>query len=294
MTRSVCIGVALAVLLAAIGCGPADECAAGQSRCGASGPEYCRHECGDMGCSNYRWTAGNGCKAGFQTCIQPAGLSPFCAEGAAKDQRCNDAATSSYCEGNDLVKCAAGYRVQSAPCDSPAAPSSAAPRCMPDALQGAVCVLPDAVVNPVCGDTIGDEGGRHCQGSTLVQCMASYEISRMLCQTCSVTERKCTGFLGDACSTDTYCASGLNCQQGRCTVACTVEASLAADAGNAADAGDDARGDASEADAAAAPAENGGACKAAFSGSGPFHPDSLGFGFDNYVLKCVAGLCVWD
>jgi hypothetical protein len=164
---------------------------------------------------------------------------------------------------------------------------------MPDAQQGgAACVMPGAVANPTCADANGDESGRHCEGSTVVRCVGGYEVARMICQACSVSLRKCTGYLGDTCSTDAYCANGLSCRQGRCTVACEVQASPAADPGDAGDAGDEASGD--PADAGPAAPEVGGGCKAVFSGSAPYRPEMLDMGFGNYVLKCVAGLCAWE
>jgi hypothetical protein len=286
-SRRLRVTVALAVgvfMLAASGC-QADECEGGQMRCaGAAAAERCEDDCSDLGC-HYRWMPAEQCNSS-QICIQPAEQA-FCAASADKDPRCAGGSTSFYCDGDTIVTCWDGYRIDSAPCGKSlgyTGLTSTGTRCVSDVQQGAACVPSDAVLNPQCGDA----DARHCEGDALVRCIAGYEVARMLCRKCDLTVSRCPGFLGDNCSSDIDCASGMSCRNVRCTAACEVDAGIAPEP---ADAGDAARVDAIGTDAAPAAPVTFDTCSAAFSGGGPFHPRLLEIGLNGFM--CVAGLCVW-
>jgi len=222
-------GVALG---ASAGCLDDSECVPGASRCEGDHAMSCIHECSDIVCRDY-WAV-DVCQAD-RVCVIPDGQRAMCLDSAEPDPACGTEAAASYCNGDSVVSCVAGYRTKRTACGAtdefhqsllPGGP--AATHCMEANPGAATCVPPESAVDPLCGGATGPQ----CSGALLVQCVAGLAVAKTECASCTIDGSdplgpiaQCHGFLGDGCARDADCASGLSCLADHrglllCTVSC--------------------------------------------------------------------------
>jgi len=270
------------------GClGGADECDRGATRCNGGNAETCAEDCSDLGCHD-QWQVSDVC-TGAQSCIAPSDTQPFCAESLGKDALCAGSGNGTYCNAEQLVQCHDGYRASTRACGSvddfgyaQLPGGSASTVCVDPGDGTATCIPVGAKVDSLCD---GVKGPR-CAGTTLVECVDQYAVSKTSCGSCSTqtsqacdtcpptTRGECRGYLGDRCAVDEDCASGLSCHgdgsgQRTCSLPCSVEAESAPASG-----GPNAQ------------------CEAAFD------PEGLPISAYSEVnpgerLSCIAGYCKW-
>ena len=102
------------------------------------------------------------------------------------------------------------------------------PQCIDTGNGYAECIPAAAAPDASCPAGIS----RYCSASQdLVDCVGGDAVFRSSCAVCNAAStRPCAGFLGDFCTSDADCATGLVCRAdalGRkiCTTTCTVTAS---------------------------------------------------------------------
>ncbi|MEO8920705.1 MAG: hypothetical protein ABI488_25040 [Polyangiaceae bacterium] len=238
------------MLLGTSGCfGGVDECDRGATRCNAGNPETCEEDCSDFGCHN-KWQVGDFCTAA-QSCIAPNDTAPMCAESPSKDPLCAGAEKATYCSGQQLVQCQHGYRAITRACGSvddfgyeQLPGGSASTMCVDPGDGNATCIPEAAKVDSLCDGITGPR----CDGTTLVECVDQHAVFKTACASCTTqttpacdtcpptTRGLCRGYLGDSCALDEDCAPGLLCHDNgiglrACSLACSVEAASAPDAG---------------------------------------------------------------
>ena len=225
-------------------------------------PSNCSRD-GDLKCENGK----------LSTCIENhLGPTRWFESGTCVDNPlCASMSTSSHCEGDDIISCAGSWSTGSSQCgvETPEGPANT--HCV-QAGAGAVCVPPEAMPDPACGS------GEVCSGgATLIFCVGGLAVSRTACLTCA-DQSPCHGFIGDACTGNGDCASGLACRPdskavARCTAACDP-------AGPPPPGG---------------PATASQSCLDLFSDGGPPPTGAnLRVSPPGTVLGCVAGYCEWS
>jgi len=198
MTNRLLVTVFVSGLASA--CVPPDQCASGATRCNTTGAsveaQNCRNSCEDVGCWN-EWETSVCSPSG--ACVVTPSEGALCVLSTTPEPRC--AGVISWCDGNASIRCLAGYGVARSPCGT------------------------NAMSCPT-------GRSRYCTASQdLVECVGGDAVFRSSCAVCdAASTRPCAGFLGDFCTSDAGCATGLVCRAdalGRkiCTTTCTVTAS---------------------------------------------------------------------
>jgi hypothetical protein len=209
----------------------------------------------------------------LSTCVQgDFGPRTWIDSGTCADNPlCASMSTLAHCEGDDIISCAGGWRTGSSHCgvDTPEGPADT--HCVQEGAVAA-CVPPEAMPDPACGDAEVCSGG-----AALIYCIGGLAVSRTACLNCA-NHNPCHGFMGDACSGEGDCVSGLTCRPdskavARCTAAC----------------------DPAGASPPGGPATASQSCLDLFSDGAP---PATGYYLrvlpPGTVLGCVAGYCEWS
>jgi len=223
MTNRLLVTVLVSGLASA--CLAPDECAPGATRCNMTGAsveaQSCRSSCSDFGC-RYEWETSVCSPSG--ACVVALSEGALCVLSATPDPRC--AGAKAWCDGSDRIVCRAGYAVERLACGAGA--EAILPQCI-DAGGGDAACIP-AAAGPDASCPTGRS--RYCSAAQdLVECVGGDAVFRSSCVVCSAAStRPCAGFLGDVCTSDTDCATGLVChadalERKICTTTCSVTAS---------------------------------------------------------------------
>src|ERR671935_902085 len=222
MTRRLVFTLLLFVSACGFGFGPHDVCQAGATRCYVYGSfvetQTCANHCSDFGCP-YQWLTDDVCSPSRQ-CLMVSGTGAICVLSTAPDPRCTGA--TGFCDGNVRFACRAGYAVERTACNT-----VVLPRCISVGDGDAACV--PSAASPDANCPAGRS--RYCSAAEdLIECVGGESVFRSKCRACTAgATASCAGFLGDTCTGDTQCASGLVCHAdalGRniCTAPCSVTA----------------------------------------------------------------------
>jgi hypothetical protein len=248
-------------LLAAAGCG--DECIDGTTRCMNNVLQQCSN--GSLVGGKPTWQRIVACPPP-SICFAPAGGGAACVLSTDPDPLC---VGRSYCNGDTLVRCAEGYRVDMQPCGSDRLISldTTFTKCVAADARDAVCVPPEAMPNDACvpdGTFIAVAATPMCAGNLQITCLAGLAVTTEACASCT---QGCYGWLGDNCASGSACAAGLTCHPdstgtGRCTATCDPADPNAVQQ-----------------------------CKDLFVAGGP--PPSLLNSPANSRMTCTGGFCAW-
>jgi hypothetical protein len=151
----------------------------------------------------------------------------MCALSADPDPLCQG--VTSYCAGNVVVYCAAGYDVGMGTCGTIFISDPMYTRCVPAGPMDVACVPPEAKPNDACppaGSRDAAGKGAVCIDDVFAYCQGGLAIGTEACGSCTLgSEPNCKGALGSRCPADGPCAPGLTCHAdstgtSRCTAAC--------------------------------------------------------------------------